>query len=362
MALAHALAAGDRASRSRDAPDLDLPGTVPTHVPACAEHWIGIEAAAYVLPGDPIDVRDWARTNPADPERLEAIIDSGSRCFHAAAAGTEVDLAAAAVERLIAQGVLAPAEVDAIVHVHTMAMCIPAMPRSLPLELATRFGMSPAWCGSISQLSCVSLAAGLRTVDALLRSDARSGTALIVSADRLYDERSRLRQSSGIQSDGAGCLLVRRNSRANRVGAVAIHSHARWYGSADRLDHIANEMISLEWKFTRDVVDAACSASGQPASAFAQFLPQNFKQRGFERLCQAIGLPAGRLFDRNVAPYGHACCSDLAINLADAGLATLRGGGAVLVGLHSNVGAYAALTLHPVEPIGRDAPTSCEPR
>ena len=308
---------------------------------------IGIEAAAYVLPGDPIDVRDWARTCPADPARVASTIDAGSRFFHVAPAGSEAGLAATAVDRLLDQTRLLPTAVDLVVHVHTMATGAPPTLRSLPHELAASFGMRPRWCGSIAQLGCVSIAAGLRAVAALLRVHPGAETALVVSADRLCDERSRLRGAAGVQSDGSACLLVRRDSPANRVGAIAISSHARWFGSSDRFDHVAREMISLEWRFTREVVDAACAASGWPAGRFAQFLPQNFKRPGWQQLCEAIGLPRDRLFERNILRCGHACCSDLAINLADAGLATVRGGGGLLVGLHSNVGAFAALTLLP---------------
>ncbi|MDP9045898.1 MAG: 3-oxoacyl-ACP synthase [Pseudomonadota bacterium] len=229
-----------------------------------------------------------------------------------------------------------------------MALSPPPLPRSLPLELATRFGMAPAWCASIAQLNCVSVAAVLRVVDALFVTHREAELALVVSVDRLQGEGSRLRHRSGIQSDGAACLLVRRNHPWNRIGRVVISSNGDWFSGAEEAGRVARQMISLEWKYTRDVVNAACADSDLPTHRYDQFLPQNFKRQGWLELCVGLGLPERNFFDRNIGLRGHACCSDLAVNLADAGLATLRAGGSVLTALHSSVGAYAALTLRPV--------------
>ena len=66
-----------------------------------------------------------------------------------------------------------------------------------------------------------------------------------------------------------------------------------------------------------------------------------------ERSEGAFDLAEGTVYLDNVTARAHACCADFAVNLVDRGFERLAAGGVQLVFAHSNVGAYAALTLWP---------------
>ncbi|MEK7989147.1 3-oxoacyl-ACP synthase, partial [Burkholderia contaminans] len=85
-----------------------------------------------------------------------------------------------------------------------------------------QLGIEPLWLGSVAQLNCVSVAAGIETVRALMRRYPQLDAALVVSSDRVYGEDYRMRQMTGVQCDGAAAMLIARNSTKNRLGGIAI--------------------------------------------------------------------------------------------------------------------------------------------
>ncbi|MFX5730446.1 hypothetical protein ABTE38_19525, partial [Acinetobacter baumannii] len=81
--------------------------------------------------------------------------------------------------RLLDTARVHPSDVGAIVHVHTQQFSVPPAPRSLPHEVAAQFGIEPLWLGSVAQLNCVSVAAGIETVRALMRRHPQLDAALV---------------------------------------------------------------------------------------------------------------------------------------------------------------------------------------
>jgi 3-oxoacyl-[acyl-carrier-protein] synthase III len=308
---------------------------------------IGIEAAAYELPGSPLDIEACAERNGWPRDRVEAIVASGCRYFHAAPDIGEVELATRAVGRLMDEAALAPSEVDLLIHVHTQQFSVPAAPRSLPAEVAQAHGIHATWAASIGQLGCVGIAGGVRAADALFEAYEQADTALVVSVDRVYGEQFRLRERSGLQSDGAACVLVTRECTRNRVGHVAISNHAAWHSGSKGAIGVERQMIAMEWQYTREIIRAACEGSGTPLERFGRVLLNNADLRGWHSLARAMGVPRARLFEDNIFQHGHVCCSDFAINLADVGLAAVDAGMHVIGVMQSYTGACGAITLHP---------------
>ncbi|POZ62803.1 3-oxoacyl-ACP synthase [Chromobacterium alticapitis] len=316
--------------------------------PAAAPAWIGIEAAAYHFPGELQDIEACAAQHNWPDARVQAILRSGCRHFHAAPDIGETELAERALARLFDETGLRPDEVGALIHVHTQLFSVPAAPRSLPLELVSRFGLRPVWAGSINQLNCSSNAAAIQLVQALMASHPQLRRAVIVSVDRVYGERFRLRQMSGVQSDGAACLLVARESRRNRIGALALRNYGKWHQGSDTNAAVEREMINLEWHYTRKVMQQAVADSGVALADYGCVLPHNSDHKGWISICKAMGIPLDILRADNILQKGHACCSDLAVNLADIGLAQVDAGRHLISVTQSNSGAFSALTLHPV--------------
>lgn len=313
-----------------------------------AGFWIGIDAVAYELPGLPVDIEAWAAERDYPAQRAAAIAHSGSRYFHMALDTSETDLAIAAAGRLLDTARVHPSDIGAIVHVHTQQFSVPPAPRSLPHELAAQLGIEPLWLGSVAQLNCVSVAAGIETVRALMRRHPQMDAALVVSSDRVYGEDYRMRQMTGVQCDGAAAMLIARNSTKNRLGGIAIETHAKWHRGSDTVAANEADLIMMEWPYTRKAIDAAVALEPHALDAYELVLPHNADLPGWNALCRAMRVPAERLYAENIHARGHACCSDFPINLADVGLDAVARGQRVLGVMQSNCGAYAAATLHPV--------------
>lgn len=310
---------------------------------------MGIEAAAYHFPGELQDIEAWAGPHHWPDARVQAIVRSGCRHFHAAPDISEVELAERAMARLFDQTGLHPADIGAVIHVHTQLFSVPAAPRSLPLELVSRFGIRPLWAGSVNQLNCSSNAAAIHLAGALMASHAELRHAVVVSVDRVYGERFRLRQMSGIQSDGAACLLISRNCRRNRIGALSLRNYGKWHQGSDTNAAVERDMINLEWHYTRKVMQQAVADSGVALEDYGCLLPHNSDHKGWISICKAMDIPLDILRADNILRKGHACCSDLAVNLADFGLAEVDAGRHLISVTQSNSGAFSALTLHPVD-------------
>ncbi|HEV7912287.1 MAG TPA: hypothetical protein VGP22_00860, partial [Albitalea sp.] len=61
---------------------------------------IGICAAAYSLPGDPIDFVPWAQGEDVAPRLIDSLLGHGFRYFHAAPVCSDADFIASAIDRL----------------------------------------------------------------------------------------------------------------------------------------------------------------------------------------------------------------------------------------------------------------------
>ncbi len=306
---------------------------------------VGIDAGDYELPGEPLDIAAMSRHAHLQ-KRVEAIIASGCRYYHAANV-SEVELATRAVGKLVDAKRFAASDIGAIIHVHTQPFSTPPAPRSLPLEVASAFGIRPLWAGSVAQLHCASIAAGFKMLQGLMSVYPQLDAGLIVSSDRVYADHYRLRPA-GILCDGAACLLATRNSTRNRIGSIAIYNHAKWYPSSDGAADVKKEMIAYDWIHTRRILDAVVKASGLTLGDYARVIPQNDELPGWRSLCRGMRIPEEKLFTDNIFRTSHACCSDFGINLVDAGFASVDGGAHAVALMRSNSGAFAGLTLHPV--------------
>ncbi|TPG65672.1 3-oxoacyl-ACP synthase [Pseudomonas arsenicoxydans] len=308
---------------------------------------IGIDAAAYELPGERQDIHDWGLQHRLPAERIEMIRKAGCRYFHVAPDIDEVELAKRAVARLQDEQGFKGSDIGALIHVHTGLFSVPPAPRSLPMEVATAFGIKPIWAGSIAQLNCSSISVAIQMAKALMNVHTQLHSVLIVTSDRVFIERYRVLQAS-ILSDGAACLLVTRNSRRNRVGATVVRNYGSWYLGSVTNNRGKKEMFNLEWHYTRKVMQAAVADCGMTLCDFSCILPHNSDHSGWNTFCNAMAIPSTTLYSDNILHKGHSFGSDLAINLADIGLSKVDGGAHLMNITESDNGSFSALTLHPV--------------
>ncbi|MFB3301761.1 hypothetical protein [Pseudomonas sp. AMR01] len=308
---------------------------------------IGIEAAAYELPGERQDINDWGPQHRLPAERIEVIRKAGCRYFHVAPDIDEVELAKRAVARLQDEQGFKAGDIGALIHVHTGLYSVPPAPRSLPMEVATAFGIKPIWAGSIAQLNCSSISVAIQMANALMKVHTQLNSVLIVTSDRVFIERYRVLQAS-ILSDGAACLLVVRNSLRNRVGATVVRNYGSWYLGSVTNNNVKKQMFNLEWHYTRKVMQEAVAQCGMALRDFSCILPYNSNYSGWNAFCNAMAIPLTALYSDNILLKGHSFGSDLAINLADIGLSKVDEGAHLMNITESDNGSFSALTLHPV--------------
>lgn len=316
--------------------------------PSFAE--VGIVDAAYHLPGEALDIGIWGpRVGLADA-LVARLLQNGCQRFHAATGESDADLVVRALEQLLQARELDPTRIAYVVHAHTQSYSIPAPPQSLLGEVAARCGLQPRLALSVGELACAGIVKALELAHRLLQADTAADYAVVLSSDRVFGGPAhRVRQESGIQSDGGAVLLLGRNEVRARIRDLWVR-HLPGLAAGPGAAETARLMGSLPWSHSRRVLQEMQLRGPLRLDALAALYPTNADGPYWQRLMATMGLDPALVFTRNMAERGHACCSDLAINLADDGFATLASGGQVLCFSQSNVGAYGAVLLQGVSP------------
>ena len=307
---------------------------------------IGICAAAYSLPGDPIDFVPWAHGEDVAPRLIDSLLSHGFRYFHAAPVCSDADFIASAIDKLDAPPGWTRG-VRYLVHAHTEAFSMPAPPVSILAELSKRYGFEPTMAFSVTHLACASVISALDCAAQLLARDPDAEYALVVTSDRVFgDAKYRIWAQNCLQSDGASAMLLSREGLRCRLGLASFKHFTQL--------HAGPSTPALAFMVARDLRHHLTvllreheAAAAVPLSDYDQILPFNSDRGDWMRAATALGLAEGTVYLDNVTARAHACCADFAVNLVDRGFERLAAGGVQLVFAHSNVGAYAALTLWP---------------
>jgi len=306
----------------------------------------GIVDAAYYLPGEPVDVRQWGPKVGLSSAMLARLEENRCRYFHQSHAEDDCDLASGAVKRLLASQAVDPMHVDYLIHTQSQPFSIPAPPRSVLSELAARFRFRPRLAFGLGQLACAGIANAIEVARRLLEQDPAARHALVVTADRVFGGPVHRVRADGasLQSDGASAVLLGREQVKARFRDAFIRNFSRLAEGPSSAS--MNLLIGkLSWVYTRRVLFEAQQRLGFPVSTLGALLPTNADAPYWKRFAPQLGIDYDRVYLENVGRRGHACCADFAINLVDTGFERLARGETVLCLSQSNVGAYGALTL-----------------
>jgi hypothetical protein len=317
---------------------------------------VGIVAAAYYLPGEQRNIADWGAEEDISPTLIDKLLANGCRYFYASDTESDQDLVLAALERLAAQvGRHAVASASYLVHAHTQNFSLPPAPASLLAGAAGHYGIQPKLCFSVEQMACCGIVAAVDWAARLLAGDPDAEHALVISSDRSFGNASyRIYQQGGIQSDGASAILLGKSAILCGIGpATYRHSPELHHGPSTPANEAA--IGRYTWLHTRQLFQDHAGATGMPVADHGLVMPINAYRDQWRHIAQSLGFPPERLFLDNIGERGHACCSDLAINLVDRGLDVLRHNRPVLYCGRSNVGAYSALTLLPPVMVAQQA-------
>jgi len=312
---------------------------------ASSDERFGIVGAAYHLPGEPNDLCEWGPRMGVSNARIDRLLDNGCRYFHNATAESDADIVVHAVERLLLESGIDARSVAYVIHARTQNFSIPAAPHSLLGEVCVRIGIAPTLAFSVSQLACASIIAAVDTAIRLLCGDRSASYALVTSCDRVFGSAAhRLRQDSGIQSDGGSAILIGRHHVRSWISAIAVRSYPGLH-SGPCTPTMGRLIGSMAWRHTAEVLDSLDEDRGGGLLDVDALLPTNADIPSWRTLLRSRHVPPDILFEDNARRRGHACCADLAVNLADEGLRRAGEGQRVMCFSQSNVGAYGYLVL-----------------
>ncbi|MGW2376456.1 3-oxoacyl-ACP synthase [Kitasatospora sp. NPDC001683] len=235
-----------------------------------------------------------------------------------------------------------PAEVDALILCSTR---FPGGPRThgrFVERILTGTGLERAAFLGITLNRCTNLLVALDTAHALVAAG-RHRRILVVTTDRIEDEKERM-ESFALFSDGAASCLVSAGTTAGAGSGLGAHYRIRSTAAAQ-------EAAALDWSHEISA-DLAREANGRlltplglapdqvdgllHANLFLPLVTMKERQAGFT---------ARQLYTANITRFGHCFAADPLINLADqerAGL--LRDGGHYLAAV-SVPGSRVAVLL-----------------
>ncbi|MCU1727297.1 MULTISPECIES: beta-ketoacyl-[acyl-carrier-protein] synthase family protein [Pseudomonas] len=320
-------------------------------------NWIGIEAAAYYLPGESACVSHWMTTMAIPVLTQERILRGGHQRYYPGEGQSVAELCRNACQQLFQASTLQACEVDLIIHAHTMVTSVAAPPQSMVAGLARDLGAHRAAAFSVSNLHCGSMIGALRIIENLMATDSRIRNAVVVTADTVRGPDFVHPNQSYVHSDGAAAIWVRRNSGRNRVCAISVNNLSDFHMGYLITEEQRRRYDMTSQLITLRTIKQAIRRSGVESAQVRHLVPQNVSRQSWIEVARHINPAADFLFDRNIAEKGHACCSDIVINLLDGGFLDPQGSDAIVAVVRGTTGTCAAFVLHGV-PLTADMQTT----
>jgi 3-oxoacyl-[acyl-carrier-protein] synthase III len=307
--------------------------------------WIGIEHGAYYFPGEDACVSEWVASMNLSPETHERLLLNGHRRYYPDSSRSVGELCQMATRRLLQDSSLDAGDVDLIVHAHTMVTSVEAPPQSMTAALATELQMNRADAFSISNLHCGSMIGSLRIIRNLMAVEPDLNNVVVVTADTIRGPEMVHRNQTYVHSDGAAAIWVKRNCQRNRIRAIEVDNAPEFHMGYMITEEQRKQYDMLAQLRTLQVIKRAIKKSGMTDETVSRLVPQNVSAPSWKEVGKRINAIEDFVYDRNIAEKGHACCSDIIVDLVDGEFLDQRGGGAVVAAVRGTTGVYAAFVL-----------------
>ncbi|MFC9997514.1 3-oxoacyl-ACP synthase [Nocardia sp. NPDC127526] len=288
-------------------------------------------------------------------QRREHALALGIETVRTADELTEVDLAAEAARKALAEAGLDAAGLDALLLVTGRA------PQYLLASEATRLqhriGATRAFTTGVGDLGCVSVSAALTLAASLVRGDARCRNVLVVTAAKT-PTLNRYRPPMTVLGDGAAAVLVTTSGPGRWEFVDQIVRSDGKYADLFRIDY--RDIPSGEWveecadestysfrlaveskKRFDDIVPELLERNGIHKDAVGPILMQNLSAGAFAFWEEALDRPVDKACRGNLAAYGHLGSMDILVNLEAAAGGRAAGEYALLLN-SSPVAAWSA--------------------
>jgi 3-oxoacyl-[acyl-carrier-protein] synthase-3 len=190
-------------------------------------------------------------------------------------------------------------------------------------KLADELELPQANAMALSQQGCSGLLSAINLAARMVESGAQPA-ALCVAGDALPMKANR-EIMYNVMSDAAAAVVVERGSPRNQiVGFHQLGQPAYWDSPRQE-----RELIAAYFPMAQRAICAALEQAGLRLSDIRWIVPSNVSLRSWTILAELLGIPASRIWSKNVARVGHTVCCDHVINLHD-----MTGEGALTRGDH----------------------------
>lgn len=315
------------------------------------ESGVGIAAMQYELPGAPVDIVEYGKSEGICESRIERLLGNGVRYFYDGTDRSDSDMIIAAVNKIIdGRGSDWLADVSYVIHARTQAFSTPPPPTSIPSEVCAHFGIEPKLSFGIEQLACAGVVRALDWARRLLVSNQEARYALVITSDRVFgDHKYRLRQDGGVQCDAGTAMLVAKEDLICQFDVISSKSFNGLYEGPSTAK-LEAEIARMTLTQTKESLEKHAIECDTTIDEFSRLLPINADRLYWEKIAEYLGVSRDAFFLDNIERCGHACCGDLAINVIDGGLSEIAAGGSIVYCGQSNLGIYENISLCPPQP------------
>jgi 3-oxoacyl-[acyl-carrier-protein] synthase III len=283
---------------------------------------VGISQAAYSLPATRLVVEELEQVKLTNSPAA-VLRDFGFENCYVCPPGADItELAVESGKVALERAGRSPEEIDrAFLYSGLGALAsAPAPPApDNPLELfrypAARahylLGLGQAPVMALSQRGCSGLFSAVHMASQLLQSADRP--AILCLAGDALPPGGRREIMYNLMSDGAGALLVERDSPRNRI----VHFHERVQSYYWDTPLHEQELLAAYFPMAQRVISECLQEAGLEACDVRWFVPHNVSLRSWRILAEVLSIPVDSIWTSNIARVGHTVSCDHIINLAD---------------------------------------------
>ena len=287
----------------------------------------GIRAVSYAFPKgrvtlDQLESEGLLETSP------DVLAAFGFEGVHISVDESPFALAKQAAKELLDEGDIDPESIDLLIYAGAQgptafttrpsdSECVAGVRttdrfRYPGTRLQYALGLERASVLGLEQLACTTLFSAVRLATALCSSEGLRRVLCVAS--EFYPADAGREAIFNCTSDAAVALLVERGSERNRVRASTQVTKGFYWDAPD----LKNEIVASYFPTSKHVIELTLERAEWTEEVVDWVIPHNVSRRSWEILLRLVGLPAERLFDRNIPRDGHTLAGDNFINLADA--------------------------------------------
>jgi 3-oxoacyl-[acyl-carrier-protein] synthase III len=178
-------------------------------------------------------------------------------------------------------------------------------------KLADRLGLPHANAMALSQQGCSGLLSAINLAARMVQAG-DPPAALCIAGDALPTNANR-EIMYNIMSDAAAAVVVERGSPRNQIVSFHQLGQPAYWDSPQQ----ERELIAAYFPMAQRAICGAVEQAGLRLSDIRWIVPSNVSLRSWTILAELLGIPASRIWSKNIARVGHTVCCDHAINLSD---------------------------------------------